>query len=95
MFNYIKGIHATVNSTIKDLKESGWKEIDTPVIGSVIIWKPGEDTNNHFHIGFYIGDNLAVSNDSFKKHPVKADWKFGGKREIDTILWNPEINKEE
>lgn len=92
MFKYIDRIHATVKSTTKDLLDCGWEVINEPVVGSVIIWKPGVDTNNHYHIGFYVGENQAISNDSWKKCPNKGDWKFDGKREIDMILWKPEIS---
>ena len=91
LFKYIKEIHTTVSSTVRDLKESGWEEIDEPVPGSVIVWKPGQGTNGHAHIGFYVGDGLAISNDSNKKHPWKWDWKFEGKRDVEKILWNPEL----
>ena len=93
LFKYITDMHATVSSTVKDLIGSGWIEISEPVIGSVIVWKSGENTNNHRHIGFYVGDGLAISNDSQKKHPWKGDWKFNGKREVEMILWNPDIVK--
>src|SRR3989344_1417424 len=93
MTKYIKDMHATVASTIKDLKESGWEAVTEPVPGSVIVWKVGpQDTNGHPHIGFYMGDNHAISNDSLKKHPTKHDWKYDGKREVEMILWNPKIN---
>ncbi|MDQ5968856.1 MAG: hypothetical protein QG579_13 [Patescibacteria group bacterium] len=93
LFKYITDMHATVSSTVKDLIGSGWIEISEPVIGSVIVWKSGENTNNHRHIGFYVGDGLAISNDSQKKHPWKGDWKFNGKREVEMVLWNPDIMK--
>jgi hypothetical protein len=91
LFKYIKEIHGTVASTVKDLKDSGWVEIAEPIIGSVVVWKEGVGTNGHSHIGFYVGDGMAVSNDSWKKHPIKYDWKFNGKREVEIILWKPEI----
>ncbi len=91
LLKYIKEIHATVGSTVRDLKDCGWKEIDQPVVGSIIVWKTGEKTNGHSHIGFYVGEGMAISNDSWKKCPIKHDWKFDGKREVQTILWNPEI----
>ncbi len=94
LFKYIKEIHCTVASTIKDLKSSGWIEVDEPIIGSVVVWKPGKNTNGHPHIGFYVGDNLAVSNDSLKKYPIKYEWKFGGKREVEMILWKSEITNQ-
>lgn len=87
MFGFNKGVHGTVESTVKDLKENGWVEIDEPVVGSVIVWKPGKTTNGHSHIGFYIGEGQAISNDSWKKYPIKYDWKFNGKREVSSILW--------
>jgi hypothetical protein len=90
---YIKNIHATVSSTVKDLQKCGWKKVKKPVAGSVIVWKPGKDTNGHSHIGFYVGNKQAISNDSWKKHPWKSDWKFNGKREVEMILRKKEIAK--
>jgi hypothetical protein len=91
---YIKEIHGTVASTVRDLKENGWQEVNEPVPGAVIVWKANQGENRHAHIGFYIGDNQAISNDSREKHPVKSDWKFNGKRDISMILWRPEIKDE-
>jgi len=91
MFKFIDGIHGTVEVTEKDLKKNGWMEITEPVVGSVIVWKEGATTNGHTHIGFYVGENMAISNDSWKKCPLKGDWKFDGKREVAMILWKPEI----
>lgn len=90
---YIKEIHATVTSTVRDLKESGWKEISEPVIGSIVVWKQAPETNGHSHLGFYIGGGLAVSNDSQEKVPIKHDWLYDGSREVEAILWNPNIAK--
>ncbi len=91
LFKQIKEIHATVASTVRDLEESGWKSIEEPVPGSIIVWKPGQGTNGHAHIGFYVGNDQAISNDSWKKYPWKGDWKFEGKRDVEKILWNPEL----
>jgi hypothetical protein len=91
LFKYIKEIHGTVSGTVKDLKESGWEEINEPVAGSIIVWGPSETSKGHSHIGFYLGDELAMSNDSWKKHPLKFDWQFEGKRKVEMILWKPDI----
>jgi len=91
LFKYIENVHATVSSTVKDLQKSGWIKIENPVPGSIIVWKPYGGTNKHAHIGFYVGNNQAISNDSSKKYPVKYDWKFNGKREVEMILWKSEI----
>lgn len=94
LFKFIKGAHATVDSTVKDLRKSGWKKISKPKIGSVLIWEKADFGNNdaHKHIGFFIGDNKAVSNSNKLGYPVKHDWNFGAKRKIDAILWNPRIH---
>ena len=94
MFGYVKSIHGTVETTIKDLKESGWIEIDELVVGSVIVWKPGKTTNGHSHIGFYVGEGQAISNDSWKKCPMKGGWKFDGKREVEAIFWKTGLNED-
>ncbi|MFZ3008954.1 MAG: hypothetical protein WA048_00800, partial [Minisyncoccia bacterium] len=79
--------------TVKDLKKNGWIETTEPIIGSIVVWREGKTTNGHSHIGFYVGDNKAVSTDSWKKTVEKNDWKFDGKREVAEILWKPEISK--
>ncbi len=94
MFNFIKKIHATVDSTIKDLKESGWREINQPKIGSVLVWEKIDFGKGdiHKHIGFFIGHHKAISNNYQLKYPIKHHWNFNGKRKIEIILWNPKIN---
>src|SRR3989344_561891 len=65
--HWIKYIHLTVVSTEKDLLENGWYKIKELKPGAVIIWEErlGRwDNLPHRHIGFYIGNGMAVSNDS-------------------------------
>ncbi len=93
MFRYIAEIHATVLGTVKDLKASGWQEIQVPEIGSILVWEqaaPGTD-ESHTHIGFYIGNDKAISNSSRLGYPVEHHWNFNGTRNVDSILWNPRI----
>lgn len=85
---YIDSPHATVESTVKKLKDSGWQTIDEPVVGSVVVWKKKD---GHSHIGFYVGDNKVISNSDKDRCPKKTDWKFDGNREIDMILWRSDI----
>ncbi len=96
LFKFIKEVHGTVDSTVKDLKESGWKKIDKPKIGSVLVWERIDfgDNDVHKHIGFFIGGNRAISNSSELGHPVKHSWNFSAKRKVDIILWNPKIHSE-
>jgi len=81
--------HATVESTIKDIKKNGWKKIPKNKVkpGDVIVWEktPAPDGTLHLHNGFYIGNKKAISNDSEKGMPVIHKWEFGGKRKIIAI----------
>jgi len=96
LFKFIKEIHGTVDSTVKGLKESGWRKIDKPKIGSVLVWKKIDfgDNDVHKHIGFFVGRNKAISNSYKLGYPIKHSWNFGAKRKIDAILWNPKIYSE-
>ncbi len=93
--------HATVDGTIKDLKESGWQKIAKPKIGSIIVWEKIDFGNKDFHkhIGFYIGNNKAISTNSFKKgQPAVHHWTYGIKsnkpgRKIEAIFWHKKLNQ--
>jgi len=94
IFDKIKGLHATVSGTEKDLLENGWKEIVTGKWpedlekGDVLVWEKSvnADGNGHAHIGFYIGEGLAISNSSENGFPIKHDYQYGGKRVISKVL---------
>lgn len=92
----IKEPHATVDSTVKDLEQSGWQKIQKPKIGSVLVWE--KNHNFHKHIGFYIGNNKAISNNKKIKTPIIHHWTYGIKngkpvRKIEVIFWNPSLLK--
>ncbi|MDO8676244.1 MAG: hypothetical protein Q7K16_01150 [Candidatus Azambacteria bacterium] len=93
LFRFIKEGHATVDSTVKDLKKSGWKKIKKPKIGSIIVWEKTDlrNSNAHKHIGFYVGSNKAVSNMSKLGYPARHHFTFSGKRKIELMLWNPKL----
>jgi hypothetical protein len=63
IFKKIGPFHATVGSTVRDLEQSGWRRVDgdlTP--GDVLVWEAADfDGGPHAHIGFCVGDDLAVS----------------------------------
>ena len=92
LFKLIKDAHATVNGTIKDLKQSGWEKISVkgesvsgrkkPKIGSVLVWEKIDFGNNNFHkhIGFYLGNGKAISTSSKNGEPLIHHWTFGTKR---------------
>jgi hypothetical protein len=97
-FGLIKEKHATVDSTIKDMKEFKWKRIKKPRIGSILVWEDLEfDDGPHSHLGFYIGENQAISNSLKLKTPAKHHWTYGTKnkqpkRKVIAIYWHPRLN---
>jgi len=96
IFGLISDIHLTVKGTIRDLLKSGWVSIRKPKIGSVLVWEEKnfgtrDRPDRHYHIGFYIGNNRAVSNSSSKKKIAIHHFTFNNKRKIVKIYWNKKI----
>lgn len=93
LFTLIKSTHGTVDGTVKDLQKSGWRSIKKPRIGSIIVWEEvdfgGGDV--HKHIGFFIGGDKAISNNSELGYPVRHHWTFHNKRKVTMIFWNPKL----
>ncbi|MFZ2151237.1 MAG: NlpC/P60 family protein [Candidatus Absconditicoccaceae bacterium] len=87
IFGLIKNIHATVDGTIKDIVKYGWKEYKGKEIplGAILVW---EVKNGHKHIGFYVGNNKAISNSSNKKEIAKHSLDYNSKRNIEKIYVN-------
>lgn len=98
-FGLIKERHATVKGTLKDMKESGWRRIKKPRVGSVLVWEEVDFNHDpHEHAGFYIGPQKAVSNSWTRGTPIEHHWTFGmtkgkPKRRVVAIYWHPRLNK--
>ena len=100
-FQLIKKPHATVSGTIKDMEKSGWREIKNPRPGSVLIWEPKEFDEggvkaSYLHMGFYIGNNKAVSNSTKIGMPKIHHWTYGAKkgnpaRKIEAVFWHKKL----
>lgn len=90
----LKTAHGTVESTVKDMQQSGWKLTEKLIHGSIIVW---EKRKEHKHIGFCIGNNKAISNNSKKKSPAIHHLAYGVKRgnpvrKIKAIYWHKKLN---
>lgn len=100
MSKLIESMHATVASTVKDLEKSGWGKVENPKSGDVLVWEPflwPGDKEKHEHIGFYIGDEKAISNDSKSGTPQEHHITYGEEsgspvRKITAIYRHPKIN---
>lgn len=79
-FYLIATPHATVSGLEQDLVSSGWRKTETPNAGDVLVWEPilQSDTVTA-HIGFYLGEDQAISNDWQTRLPIKHHITYGTK----------------
>ena len=97
-FSLIREGHATVSSTLKDMETSGWQKITEPRPGCILHWEPKEiDGSVNEHIGFYIGDDKAISNDYETRAPAEHHWTYGKEdgqqsRKIVAMYWHPKLD---
>lgn len=97
LFHYelIQENHTTVQGVIQDLEASGWAKIARPRVGAVLVWEASMEHGEepHRHIGFYIGNQRAVSNSSKHRVPREHHWTFGknkrkAKRKVESMYWH-------
>lgn len=96
---WIQYTHATVHSTEVDLLKSGWYEISELKPGAVLVWEKrdgamfdGEVVPKE-HIGFYVGNDEAISNASKNSgFPKRHSVDYNGTRKVAKILWHPELD---
>lgn len=79
-FDLIDDPHARVKVTVHNMRLFGWQKISLKEIepGDVIVWE--KNKSGHYHIGFYVGDEMAVSNNWIKRTPVEHDFQFRNKK---------------
>ncbi len=93
LFGLTERIHGTVVGTENDLIESGWEKTEEPEVGSIIVWREIDfNGEKHKHIGFYIGEEQAISNSCFDKVPKQHHWTFVGQRKVQYIFRNEKLN---
>jgi len=92
IFAKVKDIHGTVDSTKTDLQKSGWVLVSDLQPGDVISWEPRQfHDGRHGHIGFYLGENRAVSTSASRKVVAEHDLYYGAeKRRIVAAYRYPE-----
>jgi hypothetical protein len=77
IFRKISAVHGLVERVIEDMRQSGWSAVSEPEIGDVLVWEGRDDTAGKTHIGFYVGNNKAISNSSTQKTPIEHHMNFG------------------
>ena len=80
--------HAAVNGLIKNIVNSGWEETKDLKIGNIILWdeKKYPSGKFHSHVGFYLGDDKAISNSGEDGHPIIHHYTYESKRKIIKIF---------
>lgn len=88
-FGFIDSIHLRSESTIKDMLEFGWEEVDLEnlEIGDVVYWDKSKikerDLKNQDsevpHVGFYIGQDKVISHSDAVKSPAEHDLEYKGR----------------
>jgi len=85
LFGLLERPHATVTTTIEKIKERGHEPINPTNLeaGDIIVWEKQtfEDGTVNEHMGFYLGDERAVSTDYQKKEATHHHYTFGQKRD--------------
>jgi hypothetical protein len=85
IFGWLKAPNSVVESVVAKLEETGWQKVAEPEDGDVLVYEEaGVDENDPEpmpHIGFYIGNERAISNSSTQRVPIEHDWRFRETRE--------------
>jgi hypothetical protein len=94
--HWIQFVHANVLPTERDMETHGWIRISDLRPGAVIVWEPkaGADGTPHWHMGFSVGDDRAVSNGSNSTlMPEEHHATYEGTRKIERIWWHPILDE--
>ena len=89
LFKKHTGVHGTVQSTVADLRHSGWQQVEETAMqpGDVIVWEVMEINGGKYeHVGFYLGQRRAISTSWTKKKVVEHDVHFDGTRAIKYVF---------
>ena len=85
--------HGTVHHlTVLDMPEYGWREVpvdEAYEFGDVLVWdyaQQGNSTGKHQHVGFFWGEDQAISNSSSQGCPVRHHYTYEDTRPIVKVL---------
>ncbi len=77
MFGALPSTSATVVRAVEKMQEAGFQKVDAPEPGDVIVYEPialEPDGKPQEHMGFYVGEEKAISHSAFVKAPALHDY---------------------
>ena len=85
--------HSPIITTIKDMERNSWYEVNELKTGAIVQWESIDYgvTGWHSHIGFYIGNDEAVSNDYKQFKIARHSHDYNGTRKIQKIYWHDSL----
>lgn len=99
MFGFLDKFYFRVVDVVDEMEKNGWQKVTRLRKGCIVVWNPVvQNGRGHFHIGFYLGNRIAISNRSSigkpGKHPVVysgLDKQKTKKVTIRAIYWHPKL----
>lgn len=91
IFGLIDRTHTTLVGSEASMLKAGWFHVKSPKIGAILVWGPKTSKKSgetHKHIGFYIGHQKAISNNSKRGMPYIHKYEF---RPIESIYWHKSL----
>jgi len=98
-FALVEERHTGVAGLVSDMLKSGWYKTDELRPGSVLHWeRKMRNGGENEHLGFYIGNEKAISNDPTSGTPIEHHYTYGEennepKRKIEAIYWHPKLDE--
>jgi|SRR3989344_3364252 len=90
-FGLVQEIHAMTPGLVKDMNRFGWKKIQKPRLGCVLHWgKTYSNGSENEHVGFYMGDEKAISNNRDSGVPVEH---YYSPEKLEAMYWHPKLDE--
>lgn len=94
-FHLISSIRLTVSGTARQLPRSGWETLDNTGVlapGMIIVWETTGTVTPRKRIGFYVGDEEAVSTAINRGIPTRHHATFGDQHRIQRVYAHPVVH---
>lgn len=89
--------HATISGLINNMLNNGWRLTKKLTLGNVLVWEKQITSSGeiHPHLGFYLGEDKAISYRDERRIPTIHHYTYNQERKIIQILTHKIIQKNE